>query len=259
MTVKVGIAGLGAIGSAVARALVQGIDGYELVAAANLTPVDEFDIPLMNFSKLSETCDLVIECLPPHAVPLLAREVFSCGKDFILISACALLIHPEILTQHKLSDGRIIVPSGALAGIDAVLGLSQMGIESAKIATTKPPKGYMGAPYIEQKKIDLTSISEKQLLFSGNALEAAQGFPANVNVAATLSFAGIGPEKTQVEIWADPDAAGNAHEITVTSAFSTLTARIENKPDPSNPKTSLLAAQSIIAVLKGMSGKFVVL
>ena len=90
-------------------------------------------------------------------------------------------------------------------------------------------------------------------------MEAAKGFPANVNVAATLSLAGIGAEQTRVEIWADPQAKGNSHEITVTGEFSTLHARIENRPDPANPKSSMLAAQSIVAVLRDMNNALVVL
>ena len=104
----------------------------------------------------------------------------------------------------------------------------------------------------------LAAIRAKKLLFSGNAHEAAAGFPANINVAVTLSLAGIGPEKTQVEVWADPEARGNTHEIKVESEYSTVTARVENKPDPANPKSSMLAAQSIVALLRGMTEPLVV-
>lgn len=257
--IKVGIAGLGAIGSAVARALTNGIHGYELIAGSNLMPVPEFKIPLVDFAELAERCDLIVEALPPSAVPALANEVFTRNKNLILISSCALLIHPDILVQHKRSSSRIIVPSGALAAIDGVSALAQIGIKSAKIATTKPPKGFAGAPHVEQKKIDVAQIKDKQMIFSGNAFDAAKGFPSNVNVAATLSLAGIGPEKTQVEIWADPNATTNAHEITVESDYSKLTARVENKPDPQNPKSSAITAQSIVAVLRGLSEPLVVL
>lgn len=106
--------------------------------------------------------------------------------------------------------------------------------------------------------IDLTSITKMTRIFEGTALEAAKGFPANVNVAATLSLAGIGAEKTRVEIWADPDAKGNAHEFTVEGEFSTLTSRIVNMPDPANPKSSMLAAQSIVSVLEDLNSALVV-
>lgn len=255
----VGIAGMGAIGSAVARALLKGIPGYNLIAVSDLKPKMDFQIPYVSFEQLAETCDLIIECLPPAAVPELAHETFARDKDLILISSCSLLMFPEIADAQKKSKSRIIVPSGALAGLDGVRALRELGIKSARIASTKPPRGFIGAPYIVENKIDLEYMNTKTKLFSGNALEAARGFPANVNVAATLSLAGIGAEKTMVEIWADPEAKGNAHEIVVEGEFSTISARIENKPDPANPKSSVLAAQSIVALLKGMSEPLVVL
>lgn len=250
---------MGALGSAVARALINGVDGFELTCASDLTPNDKFDIPYVSFEELAQQCDLIIETLPPSAVPALCKQVFKHNKNMIMISACAILLSPEILEQHKRSKSRILVPSGALAGIDGVTALAQMGITSAHIASTKQPAGFANAPYIVEQSIDLNDINEKTMLFSGNALEAAKGFPANVNVAATLSLGGIGPENTIVEIWADPNAAGNKHEIKVSGEFSTITATIENTPDPQNPKSSMLAAQSIISLLKKLSEPLVVL
>ncbi len=260
MTKKIGIAGLGAIGSAVARALTNGdsIHAMTLHAVSDTVPRPEFKVPNVSFADLADQCDLVVECLPPHIVPLLTKEVLSKNREMVIISSSALLLHPEIMDHLRSSQGRILVPSGALAGIDAVRALAQVGIKSARIATTKKPLGYDGAPYIVENKIDLGRITSKQKIFSGNAHEAAAGFPANINVAVTLSLAGIGPEKTQVEIWADPEAKGNIHEITVESAYSRITARVENKPDPANPKSSILAAQSIVALLRGMTEPLVV-
>lgn len=254
----VGIAGLGAIGNAVKNGLDKGINGLNLVGASELNPPPGCTVPLMDFAALADACDLVIECLPPKVVPALAKITLEKGKDLMLISSCALLIYPEILEWHKNSKSRIIVPSGALAGLDGVSALKELGIRSAKISSTKRPMGFSGAPYIEDNQIDLSTITEKTRLFNGNALEAARGFPANVNVAATLSLAGIGPENTQVEIWADPEARGNTHEIEVTGEFSTIRTSIENTPDPANPKSSMLAAQSIIHVLKGLHEPLVV-
>lgn len=259
MIKTVGIAGLGAIGKAVYKSLENGIDGLSLKAVSELSPPSNLSVPNLSFEKLCQECDLIIECLPPAQVPELCKHSFACGKDIIVISACALLMFPEVLKQHKASKSRIFVPSGALIGMDGVTALAHLGIKSAHIATNKKPAGYEGAPYITEQNIDLSTITERTRLFQGNALEAAKAFPANVNVAATLSLAGIGPENTQVEIWADPDAKGNAHEIFVESEFSTMSARVENRPDPSNPKSSMLAAQSIIALLHGMSAPLVVL
>jgi aspartate dehydrogenase len=259
MHTKVGIAGMGAIGRAVAKALQKGIHGYELYAASDITPSDEFNIPYFDFEQLCESCDLIIEALPPAIVPELTPHIFAHERDVVMISSSALLLHPEILAQSKSTKTRIIVPSGALSGLDGVSALMQMGIKSAAIATTKKPMGYDGAPYIVENNIDLSAINDKEMIFKGSALEASKAFPANINVAATLSLAGIGAQNTQVEIWADPNIGGNTHEIKVIGEFSTITAKVENTPDPANPKSSMLAAQSIISVLKKLSEPVAVL
>lgn len=249
MKQKIGVAGVGALGSVIVSRLLNGMGGYELIGVSDIGPV-AFDVPVLSFGELAEKADIVVECLPAAIVPELARAVFKEEKTLVLLSTSSLLLFPDIIEEARASKGRIIVPSGALSGLDAVAGLRQGGIDSARIASTKPPRGFRGAPHVVQNNIDLDSIKSRSLLFSGNAIEAARAFPANVNVAATLSLAGIGPEKTQVEVWADPDAKGNSHEITVTGGGSTLTSRIENTPDPANPKSSTLAAWSVLACLE---------
>jgi len=253
MIKKVGIAGVGAIGSAVAKALVEGIDGFALECISDPSRDKDFGIDHVDFETLVQRCDFIIECLPANVVPSLCGLVFAAGKDILFISSAALLIYPQIVDELQQSNNRAYLPSGALCGLDGVKAMKEMGIRSAVIASTKPPKGFTGAPFIVEHDIDVTAITDKTLIFEGNALDASIGFPANVNVAASLSFAGVGAEDTRVEIWADPDAVGNAHEITVKSDYSTLNARIENLPDPANPKSSVLAAQSIVSTLRNMN------
>ena len=245
---KVGVAGCGALGSIVIDALTQGIDGYYLHAISDIA-YNNNTLPNLSFDQLAEQCDLIIECLPPAAAADLARKVLSRDKNMIMISACAMLLHPEIYELSQKSSGKIIIPSGALAGLDAVNALNTTKIDSALIASTKPPNGFIGAPYIAQNNIDLDNITEKTCLFRGNALDAAVAFPKNVNVAATLSIAAIGPEHTQVEVWCDPNTLCNSHEITVSGGNSTITSRVDNRPDPSNPKSSALAGHSIVLSL----------
>ena len=255
--IKIGVAGCGALGSIVCKALQDGITGYEFVGVSNLKET-EFAVPNMSFEELAEKCDMVVECLPPKVVPELARNVLKANKDLMMISPCSLLLFPEIDEIAKTSKGRIIIPSGAIAGLDAIAALNCAEIDSATIATTKHPRGLKGAPYIVSDNIDLDNITETTCIFKGNALEAAKAFPANVNVAATLSLAGIGAEKTQVEVWADPNAKGNCHEITVTGGSSTIKTSVANLPDPSNPKSSMLAGYSIVATLKKRTQQIVV-
>ncbi|NCO03379.1 MAG: DUF108 domain-containing protein [Alphaproteobacteria bacterium] len=252
--IKIGVAGCGALGSIVVSALQKGIEGFEFIGISD-TASPETTAPNMSFNDLTSQCDWVVECLPPKIVPEIADIVLSKGKTLVMISACAMLLYPELYEKVKNSAGRVLIPSGALSGLDAVVALGCAGIESAKIATTKHPRGLSGAPYIIDNKIDLETLSEPKMIFRGNAFEAAKAFPANVNVAATLSIAGIGPERTQVEVWADPAIKGNSHKITVTGGTSTITSEVLNLPDPSNPKSSQLAGYSIVAFLKKQSGK----
>lgn len=256
--IKIGVAGCGALGTIVCKALQNGITGYDFIGVSDLQNPD-FGVPNMSFSELSEKCDLVVEALPPKIVPLLAQKVFKQNKDLMMISSCSLLLFPEINDMVNNSTGRIMIPSGAIAGLDAISALNCAEIDTATIATTKHPRGLKGAPYIEQENINLDNITEKTLIFKGNALEAAKAFPANVNVAATLSFAGIGAQKTSVEVWADPDARGNCHEITVTGGSSTITTSVANLPDPSNPKSSMLAGYSLVSALKKRTQKVAVI
>ncbi len=256
---KVGIAGAGALGRIVLKALQEGMPGYTLHAISDLAPPPDLNIPNLDFKTLARECDLIVECLPAAIVPDLTQEVFNEGKDIVIISSAALLIHKVILDHHKRSKSRIIVPSGAIIGLDGVQALAQSGIKRSRIASTKHPRGFAGAPYITEKNIALDNITKKECLFTGNALEAAKAFPANINVAATLSLAGIGPHKTEVEIWADPEATGNRHDITVEGEFSTLRSSVENIPDPANPKSSMLAGYSIVSVLKGLHAPLAIL
>lgn len=257
---KIGIAGLGAIGSAVAKALTndKGIEGCVLHAVSDPDPKRDFAVQNVSFEALVDQCDLVIECLPAHIVLELAELCFQKNRDIVFISSAALLLYPDIVMHLKRSNSRAYLPSGALCGLDGVRAMKEMGIESVKIASTKPPKGFVGAPYIIKNDIDLDAVTGKTLIFEGNAHEASEGFPANINVAATLSIAGVGASYTRVEIWADPDATGNAHEITVCSQYSTIHSRVENMPDPMNPKSSVLAAQSIVACLRNMNEALVI-
>ncbi len=256
-TIKIGVVGCGALGTIVCKALEEGIDGYDFVAVSDIQDTP-FNVPNLTFDELAKQCDMVVECLPPTIVPALARSVLGQNKTLVMISACAMLLHPEIKDMAEKSKGRLLIPSGAIAGLDAIAALKISGIDSATIATTKPPKGLLGAPYVVQNNINLDDLSDPKMIFRGNALEAAKAFPANVNVAATLSIAGIGAEKTFVEVWADPNAKGNKHEIIVKGGSSTIRTAVENLPDPMNPKSSMLAGYSIVAALKKQTEMIVV-
>jgi aspartate dehydrogenase len=121
------------------------------------------------------------------------------------------------------------------------------------MVTRKPPQGLSGAPYLEQNGIDIGGLSEPKRVFAGSAREAARGFPANVNVAAALALAGIGPDRTTIEIWADPKVTRNIHRIEVEADAARFLLQIENVPSAENPRTGRLTALSVIAALKKLS------
>jgi aspartate dehydrogenase len=125
-------------------------------------------------------------------------------------------------------------------------------VESITIETRKPPQGLEGAPYLVKNGYDLTGLTEPLCVFEGNALDAAAGFPANVNVAAALALAGIGPVRTRVQIWADPAVTRNTHTIRVEAAAARFTMTIENVPSEENPRTGKITPLSMLACLRGL-------
>ena len=136
MNKKVGIVGVGAIGTAVAKALINGIDGFTLDCLSDVHSIDSFDVICTDIDTLIQRVDLVIECLPANIVPELAGKVFQQNKDIIFISSAALLLYPQIVDDLKSSDSKAYLPSGALCGLDGVLAMQEMGIVSSKIAST---------------------------------------------------------------------------------------------------------------------------
>lgn len=257
---KVAIAGLGAIGLELARALDKGAPGLALVAVAARDQakaarnVEDFREPpaITDFAGLAEAADVVVEAAPAAVFEAIATEVIRRGKIFVPSSVGALLPRMHLVEEAARSGARIIVPTGALLGLDAVRAAAEGDVESVTIETRKPPRGLAGAPYLEQHGIDVTGINTATRVFKGNAFDAAQGFPANVNVAAALALAGIGPERTMVEIWADPGVTRNTHTIRVEAAAARLTMTIENVPSEANPRTGRITALSVLACLKGL-------
>jgi len=156
----------------------------------------------------------------------------------------------DLVDVARRNRGRILVPTGALLGLDAVVAAAEGGIASVKMTTRKPPQGLSGAPYLVANDIDVTGLTEPKCVFIGTAREAARGFPANVNVAAALALAGIGPDRTAIEIWADPGVTRNIHRIEVEAAAGRLSMQIENVPSEENPRTGRLTALSVVAALR---------
>src|SRR6185369_7601781 len=143
----------------------------------------------------------------------IAGPALKAGRTLITLSCGALLDNFDLIDLAKRHGGRILVPTGALLGLDAVQAAAVGEIARVHMITRKPPEGLDGAPYLIERGISVIGIWKRQCVFEGSAREAARGFPANVNVAAALALAGIGPDRTTIEIWADPDVTRNTHRI----------------------------------------------
>jgi len=254
---RVAIAGLGSIGTKIATALDQGIEGLTLSAVAVRDPAKHqaflnglrHQPQILPIDQLSEAADLVVECAPTSQLRAIVEPAVKRGKSAVVVSVGGLLDNHDLIDLARANGGRILVPTGALIGLDAVNAAAVGTIHSVKMVTRKPVDGLKGAPFIVENKIDIDNLREPLKLFEGSARDAAKGFPANVNVAVALSLAGIGPDRTQMQVWADPTVTRNVHRIEVEADSARFSMGIENIPSE-NPKTGMITALSVIALLK---------
>ena len=256
----VAIAGLGAIGLPLAWALDAGIDGLRLIAVAArdqakaAAALDGFAHrpALVGLAALAQA-DVVVEAAPAAIFEQIAVPALTAGRIFVPSSVGALLPRMHLVDLARAHGARIVVPTGALLGLDAVRACAEGNVASATIESRKHPRGWAGAPYLLAHGIDVAAITEPTVSVEGNALDAAAGFPANVNVAAALALAGIGPQRTTVRLWADPTVDRNIHTIKVEAAAARLTMTVENVPSETNPKTGKLTPLSVLACLRGLT------
>jgi aspartate dehydrogenase len=204
---------------------------------------------ILPIEALIDVADIVIECAPARLLRSIVAPFVTGRKTAIVLSAGALLENEDLIDLAQQNGGQIVVPTGALIGLDAVTAAAVGTIHSVRMVTRKPVTGLAGAPYIVENNIDIERITEPLKIFDGTAREAAKGFPANLNVAVALSLAGIGPDRTRLEIWADPALTRNVHRVDVVSDSASFSMSIENIPSE-NPKTGLITALSVIAYLR---------
>jgi aspartate dehydrogenase len=254
---RVAVAGLGAIGLKVAEALDRGIPGCVLAAvsandrrkaAERLAHLGR-PVPVVGLAELEPLADIVVECAPAKVLAEIAEPFLRAGKVVIVLSAGALLVNEHLINLARQCGGQIVVPSGALLGLDAVTAAAEGQIRSVRMVTRKPVRGLAGAPYLSEHNIRIEDITEPVRIFSGTPREAATGFPANLNVAVALSLAGIGADRTTLDIWADPSLERNVHRIEVDAVSASFSMSIENVPSD-NPKTGRITALSVISYLR---------
>lgn len=262
---KIGIVGCGNIGADLCIALQKGDIQAEVAA---LTDVDEecAKILLRTFQLEAAVCDLdenaskvdyIVECAVADAVKDVLVSAIRHHVDCLIMSVGGLLENSDLCEEVRAAGIQIHIPSGALCGLDGIRAAMESGLHSVTLTTRKPPAGLAGAPYLIENRIDVDGLEEATVVFEGSAREAVKAFPRNVNVAASLSFVGIGPDDTRVRIIADPAATMNIHEVVAEGAFGQLRTITENLPSPRNAKSSYLASLSAIAELRAASEAFV--
>jgi len=258
--IKIGILGCGAIGSRIAKSIKK-----ELREDCLLTGI--FDIDPAKGEKLQKTlctkkilknslpallksCKLVVEAINAKNTKNIIRQVLMAKKHVLVMSSGTLIQSQNLLKLAKQNKCSILIPSGAIAGIDAIKSASLAGIDKMTITTKKPPGGFKNNPYLIKKRIDLSSIKSEKILFEGNVLAAVKAFPQNINVAATLALASNCSKKLKIKILTSPKFKSNTHEIEIQGKSGQITTKTENVICPDNLKTSYLASLSGVQTLK---------
>lgn len=255
---RVGIGSLGAIGLELARRLTQGVTGFELAAASASTITNARErldalgsaavaVPL---AELAQHSDVVVECAPSAVFRELAEPAVRAGKHFVPLGVGALLTHWDLVELAGETGARISVPSGAILGLDGLRAAAQGHIESVTMVTRKPPAGLAGAPHLVEHGIVIDGLEQPLRVFAGSAREGARAFPANVNVAAAVALSGLGPDRTTLEVWADPTVTRNTHTVEVESDSARFSIKMESIPTAANPRTGRIVAQSVVATLR---------
>jgi aspartate dehydrogenase len=257
-TLRIGIVGLGTIGRAVARAVAEGLPGATLAGGTSRDEGRGKDFlaslpgapPYLPLPELIERSDLLVEAATQAALVELAPRVLDAGRDLLVLSVGGLLDHPEWPRLAAARGARIHAPSAAIAGLDGLKGAAVAGhLAAVTMETRKPPRGLAGAPGVAGR--DLDALREETLVFEGSAREACRAFPANVNVVAAVSLAGLGPDRTRIRVYAVPGLDRNRHAVTAEGAFGRLFIEIENVPSE-NPRTGKLSYLSTIAYLRDL-------
>jgi aspartate dehydrogenase len=259
---RAGLIGCGTIGDFIARSIAGGqVPGMELIAITDTIETDAvrktaaacsvpFSTDVAYLTSLN--LDLVIEAAAQGAARQWAPFFLGKGINMMVVSVGALADTEFLASLMDLAccnNCLLYVPSGAIGGLDIIKAANVGALEEVTITTTKPPKALAGSPYVVEQGVDLSSLKEATTLWEGPAIEAVRLFPQNVNVAASLSLAGIGAERTRVRVVVDPASTQNIHEVYARGDFGEATIRLVNQPSPSNPKTSYLAPLSAVAAL----------
>ena len=260
---RIALIGYGAVGQAVLRNFTaHGIEALCVLLRPGWKEKKRAEPPqpLRFLDDLGEVLslkpDLVIECAGQGAVAQYAERVVSVGVDLMTISmgafADAALLERARAAARR-TGAQIVIPAGAVGALDLLAAVRHEGIERVVLRATKPPKAWLGTA--AEKAVDLAAVREPVCFFKGDARQAANAYPMNANVAAAVALAGVGFERTVVELVADPEAGGNRNEIVAEGAFGRFEIAMLGRTRPEAPRTSISAPLSIVrAVLNRGAG-----
>jgi aspartate dehydrogenase len=256
--VRVGILG----GGVIARLFLEQARDVEIVAIAGRSAASrgkalarEFGVRFVVGMQdlIAARPEIVIEAASHEAVREHVEALLSAGIAVIVLSGGALCddaLRKRLERAAEEHRAPLYVPSGGIGGLDALKAACAAGVDEVTIAVTKPPAAWKGIPYVERMRIDLDRLPGPVTLFEGTAREGVPHFPANVNIAAVLSLAGIGFDRTRLKVVADPALRFNTHFVTIRGRTGTIDLRFESVPSPDNPKTAMLACYSALAAFR---------
>lgn len=241
------LVGCGALGSSIARGVTKmhgaSLTLFDVDHAKSVKLARETLAPVVkSVEEGLSGAELVVEAASQAALKELAPKVLGKGIPLVALSVGALgdaRFLDEVTRLARDKKTRLLIPSGAIGGLDAIRGAAEAGLDEVTLVTAKPPEGF-----------GLSGLTEPKVLYEGPATEAVAKFPKNVNVAAALSLAGVGFEKTKVRIVADPSLKANTHTIVAKGAFGEMTCKVENRPSPENPASSHLASLAALALVR---------
>lgn len=257
---RIGILGCGAIGSRLAKSIchelrdvcvLSGLYDVDAQKAADLEKsLHKNNIAVTSFDQLLAGCDVVVEAINSNDTFALVKKSLQARKDVLSMSVGKLLKAEELFLLALHNHRNLLIPSGAIAGIDAVKSACLAPVQQITLTTRKPVSGFTQNDYLEAQGIDLAGIETETVLFEGEVEDAVRYFPQNINVAATLALASQAKEKLTIRIITSPRYTINSHEIEIVGDFGRMTSLTENVICPDNPKTSYLAVLSAIRTLK---------
>ncbi len=260
-TLKVGILGIGTIGKTIAAALDGGQMGMALVAicdqeramAGKFAGTLKSAPPLVPMDELVQRADLIVEAAGHAALAEIVPKAIAQGKDLLVLSVGGLLGHEDWFREAAERGCRIYIPSGALAGLDAMKAATRGRVDTVLLTSRKPIAALRGTKYVTENAINLDAITEDKVIFEGRPEEACRAFPTTSNVAASLRLAAGPSANVFIRIVASPRGTQNVHELQATGGFGRFRAVTENVPSEANPRTSQLAALSALATLEGIT------